>query len=121
MSPFSIMNFFGWDHPGCLPSFFNYCIQKFSRFSSKSESEHTTSGDLDKRVCFHNCLVLNENQNQRRGSCMPCDRKSVLNSSAESKKQLGTAQLVFLMDKEEEKTGCGFFSNPLRRYKLFKT
>lgn len=106
---------------GCLPSFFNCSLQNFSRFSSKSESEHAPSDDLDKRVCFCSCLVLNENQNQRGESCMPCNRKSVLNSSAEYKKQLGTAQLVFLMDKKEEKTGCGFFSNPLRRYKLFKT
>lgn len=93
----------------------------FLAFLPKSDSEHTTFEDPDERVCFHNCLVLNENQNQRGGSCMLCNRKSLLNSFAESKKQLGTAQLVFLMDKKEEKPGCGFFSNPLRRHKLFKT
>lgn len=84
--PSPLYEFFAWDHPRCLPSFFNCSLQNFSSFSSKSESEHATSEDPDKRVCFLNGLVLNENQNQKGGSCMPCDRKSVLNSSAESKK-----------------------------------
>lgn len=41
---------------GCLPSFFNCSLQKFSRFSSKSESEHAPSDDLGKRVCFRSWM-----------------------------------------------------------------
>lgn len=77
------------------------------------ESGHTVSEDTPifhiympyKRDCFYNSLVLNENQNQRGGSCMTCNRQSVLNSFAESKKKLVTAQLVFLADKKEDKPG----------------
>lgn len=58
-----------------------------------------------KRDCFHSCLVQNENQNQRGGICTTHSRKFVLNSFAESKKQLVTAQVVFPADKKEDKPG----------------
>lgn len=41
----------------------------------------------------------------RGGSCMTYNRKSVLSSFAESKKQLVTAQIVSLTDKKEDKPG----------------